>query len=185
MTSTEMPQESALMKLSEKERSVLKSIKQAFEKGIRSENEDRSIADNYEFHAQGARGDFMNQRPMYAAFPYNQSSYFDVNDYDFEGTELLSNKCGYSVSEEVSSHYLCLYTGTFLDSFLQTFTHKDEVSQLVGIFKEAKSVSKNLKDQLFFNAITTFDFDRYDDQMLYAVLHTMIWSEQQAIKDLR
>jgi len=170
----------------EKERAALLKLKQTFEVGM---CEEQSIAKTlkacYEGHTQMIRSDFFNKIPITLSYPYKTDFQLDEEEIKNILSSIWTDKCGYQTDEGVVN-YFCL------DAAAKVMDYYKEVAQesdFIGGFTESYIKNKTMSQDLTTNVLMTsgegLDFDNFDHQLFYTILH-LTWNEEnKALKKVK
>lgn len=170
----------------EQEKDLLLKIKQDFELGM---CEEQRIAKNmkecYEGHAQMIRSDFFQKIPVTMSYPYKTDYQLDKAKTKAVLSSVWTDKCGYQTDEGVVN-YFCLDAAAKVMDYYKEVAQK---SDYIGAFTESYIKNKTLTEAQITNLLMTsgesLDFENFDHQLFYAILH-LTWNEEnKALKKIK
>jgi len=167
----------------EKEKTALLKLKQTFETGMCKEQKTDKLKACYAGHAKMIRSDFVNKIPITMSYPYKTN--FQLDKTETVLSSIWTNKCGFQTDKEVVN-YFCL------DAAAKVMDYYKEIAQdnsLIYGFTESyiknKSLTQDLTTNLLFSTGENLDFDNFDHQLFYTILH-LTWNEEnKALKKLK
>ena len=170
----------------EKERAALLRLKQTFEVGM---CEEQRTADNikecYAGHAKMIRSDFFQKIPITMSYPYK----FDNQLDETETTNILSsvwtNKCAYQTDEGIVNYFCLDAVAKVMDYYKEVAQGSDFIGNFTKSYIKNKTMSQDLTNNLLMISGESLDFDNFDHQLFYTILH-LTWNEEnKALKKIK
>jgi len=169
-----------------REQTALLKLKQTFEAGMCEEQRTaKNLKACYKGHAQMIRSDFFQKIPITLSYPYKTDFQLDETETKDILSSVWTNKCGYQ-TDKGTVNYFCL------DAAAKVMDYYKEIAQgndYIGAFAESyiknKSLTQDLTTNLLMSIGENLNFDNFDHQLFYAILH-LTWNEEnKALKRLK
>ncbi len=168
-----------------KERAALLRLKQTFEAGM---CEEQRTADNvkecYAGHAQMIRSDFFQKIPITMSYPYKIDSQLDEAETKNILSSVWTSKCGYQTDEGIVNYFCLDAAAKVMDYYKEVAQGSDFIGGFTESYIKNKTMSQDLTTNLLMSSGESLDFDNFDHQLFYTILH-LTWNEEnKALKKL-
>jgi len=169
-----------------KEQAALLRLKQTFDAGMCEEQRiAKTLKACYEGHAKMIRSDFFQKTPITLSYPYKTDLQLDEAETKNILSSVWTDKCGYQ-TDKGTVNYFCL------DAAAKVMDYYKEIAQgndFIGSFTESYIKNKTLTEAQTTNLLMTssesLDFNNFDHQLFYTILH-LTWNEEnKALKKVK
>lgn len=171
---------------SEKERAALLKLKKRFEAGMCEEQRTaKNLKECYAGHAQMIRSDFFQKIPITLSYPYKTDFQLDETETKNVLSSVWTNKCGYQSDEGVVNYFCLDAAAKVMDYYKEVAQGSDFIGGFTESYIKNKSMSQDLTTNLLMSIGESLDFDNFDHQLFYTILH-LTWNEEnKALKKLK
>jgi len=166
--------------------STILKIKAEFEKGIDDGFNFDEIGKAYKYHAVTLRSDMFNELPYTLTFPYDGT--FQLANYEEEMLSLpfFTKKCGFEdTKNDRIINYWCLnLLSDFINYLDKVGGNYPLAKQFSEVYKTKKTITPDLKQSLLLHS-EGMDYNNFDHQLIYMLLHLSINEERIALDQLK
>lgn len=169
----------------EKERTALLKIKQDFEKGMCEEQKTNDLTNCYKRHARTIQSDFIQQIPIKFTFPYESDYQLDKVEVKAVLSSVWTDKCGYK-TDTGTVNYFCVDAGAkIMDYYKEVAQESDYIGNYAESYIKYKTLTESQTSSLLMSSGENLDFENFDHQLFYAILH-LTWNEEnKALKKMK
>jgi len=169
----------------EKERKALLKIKRDFEVGMCEEQKTDDLTNCYKRHARTIQSDFIQQIPIKFTFPYESDFQLDKAEIKAVLSSVWTDKCGFQ-TDAGTVNYFCLDASAKVMDYYKAVAQQ---SNFIGNFTESyiknKTLTETQTSSLLMSSGENLDFENFDHQLFYTILH-LTWNEEnKALKKLK
>jgi len=161
----------------EKEREVLLKLKQNFEKGMCEEQKTNDLTNCYKRHARTIQSDFIQQIPIKFTFPYDSDFQLNKEETKTILSSIWTDKCGYQ-TDTGTVNYFCLDAAAkIMDYYKEVAQQSDFIRGFTESYIKNKTITSPHTNGLLMSSGENLDFENFDHQLFYAILH-LTWNEE-------
>jgi len=171
---------------SDKEQVALLKLKKTFEAGMCEEQRTaKNLKACYEGHAQMIRSDFFQKIPITLSYPYKTDFQLDETETKTVLSSVWTDKCGYQ-TDKGTINYFCLDAAAkVMDYYKEIAQENGSIHTFTESYLKNKSLTQDLTTNLLMSIGEGVDFDNFDHQLFYTILH-LTWNEEnKALKKLK
>jgi len=139
----------------------------------------------YEGYAKMIRSDFFQKIPITLSYPYKTDFQLDETETKTILSSVWTNKCGYQ-TDKGTINYFCLDAAAkVMDYYKEIAQGNDYIGTITESYIKNKSLTQDLTTSLLMSIGENIDFDNFDHQLFYTILH-LTWNEEnKALKKLK
>ena len=164
---------------------AVQDLKKRFEEGLAGGSSYTNIGQLYKLHAQRMRIDMLEKFPFVKNYPYNQEKKI-IQSEDIIKLPFLTDACGYLINDTEKVNFPCFTKDNSLFTYLQSASRANAlIKGIIAEYQSALGMTPSIQQSLLMDSIDQLNFDRYADQLFYALFHIVLneeWVISQGLK---